>query len=172
MAIEAIQNNRNLSRRQAAQIYEMPEATLRDKMNGRTSRGDSRNGRQKLTKSEEDAIVEYILDLDERGFPPRIAGVEDMANLLLGRRDGGRVGKLWTARFIARRKELKTRLNRVYDFQRAACEDPELIGAWFKLVENMKAKYGIQDSDLYNFDETGFIMGVICAFMVITRADR
>ena len=76
-----------------------------------------------------------------------------MANLL-EKRDGGRVGKLWTARFIARRQELKTRLNRVYDFQRAACEDPELINAWFKLVDNMKTKYGIADNDFYNFNKT------------------
>ena len=92
MAIQAIQNNQNLSRRQAAKIYKVPETTLRDRMSGQTSKNDSRNGRQKLTKSEEDAIVEYILDLDQRGFPPRIAGVEDMANLLLERRDGGCVG--------------------------------------------------------------------------------
>ena len=172
LAIQAIQNNQNLSRRQAAKIYEVPETTLRDRMSGRTSKNDSRNGRQKLTKSEEDAIVEYILDLDERAFPPRIAGVEDMANLLLESRDGGCVGPNWTTRFIARREELKTRLNRVYDFQRAACEHAELIGAWFKLVDNMKAKYGIADSDFYNFDETGFMMGLICASMVVTRANR
>jgi hypothetical protein len=36
----------------------------------------------------------------------------------------------------------------------------------------MRAKYGIHDCDFYNFDETGFMMGVICASMVVTRADR
>jgi hypothetical protein len=36
----------------------------------------------------------------------------------------------------------------------------------------MRAKYGIHDCDFYNFDETGFMMGVICAAMVVTRADR
>jgi hypothetical protein len=36
----------------------------------------------------------------------------------------------------------------------------------------MQAKYGIQDCDFYNFDETGFMMGVICSSMVVTRADR
>ncbi|KAF2835978.1 hypothetical protein M501DRAFT_997183 [Patellaria atrata CBS 101060] len=36
----------------------------------------------------------------------------------------------------------------------------------------MRAKYAIQDADLYNFDETGFMMGVICGGMVVTRADR
>jgi hypothetical protein len=52
------------------------------------------------------------------------------------------------------------------------CEDPELIGAWFRLVENIRGKYGVIDGDFYNFDETGFMMGVICPGMVVTRADR
>ena len=50
LATQAIENNQNLSRRQAAKIYEVPEATLRHRMNGRTVKNDSRNGRQKLTE--------------------------------------------------------------------------------------------------------------------------
>ncbi|KAF6809659.1 transposase, partial [Colletotrichum plurivorum] len=34
------------------------------------------------------------------------------------------------------------------------------------------AKYGIQEGDIYNFDETGFMMGVITASIVVTRADK
>jgi hypothetical protein len=64
------------------------------------------------------------------------------------------------------------RFNCVYDFQRALCKDPELISAWFRLVENMRAKYGIVDSDFYNFDKTGFMMGIITPAMVVTCADR
>jgi hypothetical protein len=30
----------------------------------------------------------------------------------------------------------------------------------------------VVDTDIYNFDETGFMMGVICPGMVVTRADR
>jgi hypothetical protein len=62
--------------------------------------------------------------------------------------------------------------SRAYDFQRALCKDPDLISAWFWLVVNMYAKYAIQDEDFYNFDKTGFMMGVICGNMVVTRADR
>ena len=36
----------------------------------------------------------------------------------------------------------------------------------------MRAKYSVVDADFYNFDETSFMMGVICSGMVITRADR
>jgi hypothetical protein len=34
------------------------------------------------------------------------------------------------------------------------------------------AKYGIADADIYNFDETGFMMGQIIALMVITSSNR
>ena len=64
------------------------------------------------------------------------------------------------------------RLNRVYDFQRAVCEDPELINAWFKLVNNIKAKYSIINNDFCNFNKTGFMISVIYALMVITRINR
>jgi len=126
----------------------------------------------KLTKLEEETILRNILKLDLRGFVPRLASVEDMANYLLESRGGQRVGKLWAYRFVQRQPALKTRFNRVYDFQRALCEDSELIGAWFRLVKNMRAKYRVLDCDFYNFDETGFMIGVICPAMVITRADR
>jgi hypothetical protein len=62
--------------------------------------------------------------------------------------------------------------SRAYDYQRALYKDPDLINVWFRPVANMRAKYRIQDCDFYNFDEIGFMMGVICSSMVVTRADR
>ena len=38
-------------------------------------------------------------------------------------------------------------------------------------MQNTKAKYGILDDDIYNFDETGFIMGIIFLGMVVTTSD-
>ncbi len=65
----------------------------------------------RLTLPEEDALVKFILDLDAQGFPPQLSGVEDMANLLLRERDGGRIGKHWATHFVQRQPELKTRFN-------------------------------------------------------------
>ena len=172
LAIEAIRTSKSLSRRKAAKIYNVPESTLRDRMTGRIPLNERRPAVHKLTKLEEEVIVRKILELDSRGFAPRQASVEDMANFILESRGGRHVGKLWAYRFVQRQPDLKTRFNRVYDFQRVLYEDPELIGAWFRLVENMRAKYGVLDCDFYNFDETGFMMGVICPAMVVTRADR
>ena len=94
-----------------------------------------------------------------------------MANQLLRERDAPPVGKLWAHRFVQRQPELRTRYARKYDYQRAQCEDPRLINEWFSLIQNVKAKYGILDDDIYNFDETGFMMGMIFPGMVVTTSD-
>jgi len=47
-----------------------------------------------------------------------------------------------------------------------------VIGDWFALVRNTINKYGILPGDPYNFDETGFQMGLITTFMVVTASDR
>jgi hypothetical protein len=60
---------------------------------------------------------------------------------------------------------------RTKDYQRAKCEDPVVYSRWFTLVQNVRAKYGIPDSDVYNFDETGFMMGVIFNGMVVTTSE-
>jgi hypothetical protein len=136
------------------------------------SRRDIAANSRKLTDLEERAIVQYVLDLDSRSFPPRLRYVEDMANKLLADCDASPVGKRWASNFIKRQPELKTRRFRRYDYKGAKCEDPEVIRGWFALVENTITKYGIDATDIYNFDETGFMMGVISTGMVVTSAER
>jgi hypothetical protein len=36
-----------------------------------------------------------------------------------------------------------------------------MIRPWFERVQATKQKYGILDKDVYNFDETGFVMGLV-----------
>jgi helix-turn-helix, Psq domain/Tc5 transposase DNA-binding domain len=119
LAIKAICTTKKLSRLCAARIYNVPYSTLTDRMNGCTVRAELQPPTKKLTQLEEESLSLYILDLDSRGFAPWLASVEDMANYLLETRREKRVGKLWAHRFVQRRLELKTRFNRVYDFQRA-----------------------------------------------------
>lgn len=172
LAIQAFHTTKNPKLATIAGMYNVSRNTLRNRLNGSTSMADRRHARHNLTLTEEETIASYILNLDSRGFSPRIDDVRDMANLLLATRRIGPVGKQWPYRFVRNHPKLKTRLSRSYDYQRALCEDPNLINDWFRLVANMRAKYGIDDTDLYNFDETGFMMGIICSNMVVTRTDR
>ena len=38
-------------------------------------------------------------------------------------------------------------------------------------MHNIKVKYGILNDDSYNFNETGFIIGIIIAAIVVTTFD-
>ncbi|CAM1507691.1 Fc.00g073320.m01.CDS01 [Cosmosporella sp. VM-42] len=64
------------------------------------------------------------------------------------------------------------RFFRKYNYQRAKCKDLTIIRKWFTLVANTIAKYGIRSNDIYNFDETGFLMGMIVSGMVIIGSER
>jgi hypothetical protein len=127
LTIQAMEKDPSLSTRSAAKIYSVSRVTLARRLSGTQSRRDSPPNSQKLTNLEEKTIVQYVLDLDSRSFPPRLCEVEDMANRLLGERDAPKVGKRWAANFIKRQPELQTRFFRRYDYKRAQCEDPEVI---------------------------------------------
>ena len=172
LAILSLNSSQLQSNRRAATIFSVPESTLRDRRAGKPARRDCEPNSKKLTKLEEEVIISYILDLDQRGFAPTYAAIRDMADKLLSARGGSPVGRDWPSNFVKRTDSLKTRFNRAYDRQRALCEDPVLIRSWFELIEETKAKYGICDEDVYNFDEAGFMMGKITTQLVVTGSER
>src|SRR5450432_3930159 len=178
LAVQAYNQGYFSSLRAAASAYDVPESTLRSRVKGVSSRRDLEPRNRKLTTTEESTLVQWILSMDQRGLSPRSDFVQRMANLLIEKRSdssqgsGSGVGKLWVHNFVQRHQALTSRYNRKYDYQRAKCEDPAIIREWFHLVRNTIAKYGILDEDIYNFDETGFQMGVITTAKVITGAER
>ena len=172
LAISSIKSGQLKHNRRAADTYNVAESTLRGRRAGVPARRDCQPNSKKLTQREEEVIVKYILDLDARGFAPTYAAVRDMADKLLAARGAGQVGVHWARNFVKRTDSLTTRFNRAYDRQRALCEDPVLIKSWFELVEQTKAKYGICDEDVWNFDEAGFMMGKISTQLVVTGSER
>jgi hypothetical protein len=96
--------------------------------------------------------------------------LKDMANQLLEARGAGRVGKRWAMNFVKRQPQVKTRYyTRRFHYQRAQCEDPRLIGDWFKLCVGDTGKVRHLDDDVFIFDDAGFMMGMISDCMVITN---
>ena len=111
-----MQLDKKLSRRAITKSYIILYTTLINRINDYTILNERRLAMSKLTELEEGAIIQHILDLDTRGFTPRLAGVEDIANHILESRGAPHVGTRWAQRFIQRQLELKTRFTRVYDF--------------------------------------------------------
>ena len=172
LALQALKQDSKLSVRQAAQIYQIPRTTLRARRVGRIVRREMSANLRALTDLEEETIVQRILDLDTRGFQPRQSDVREMANYLRADRDASPLGPRWAENFVRRQPKLNMAFRRQIDYQRAKCEDPEIVRQWFNLVRNVITKYGINETDMYNFDETGFTMGMLSGAKVITSSDQ
>jgi len=187
LAIQAYQRGQFSSLTAATTAYDVPHSTVYDRIRGRVARSNTRPKSCKLTQNEEASLEQWIISMDERGLPLRIDTVRQMANLLLQKRVENQVtgqvtdspdltdlqvGKNWVRNFVQRHNTLQSRFTRKYDYQRAKCEDPTIIRNWFRLVQNVRAKYGITDEDIYNFDETGFQMGVISTARVICGSEK
>jgi hypothetical protein len=100
---------------------------VQHRRDGKRYRRDCELNSKRLTKLEEEVIIQRILDESLRGVPPSKLHVRDMADRLLRERGEKPTGKNWVDRFIARTPELRTRWSRPYDHQRAACEDLAVI---------------------------------------------
>jgi hypothetical protein len=92
LALLSIDTEQLQSNRRAAAIYNVSERTIRRRRAGVPARRNCQPNSEKLTQVEEEVIVTYILDLDQRGFAPALSAVRDMADKLLAARSGGRVG--------------------------------------------------------------------------------
>jgi hypothetical protein len=100
LAIKAILTANKISVRLAAKTYNIPRTTLAARLTGRISQTEIRNAHHNLTLYEEESIIRCILDLNTRGFPPQISGIEDITNLLLSTRYTKRISKHWAYRLV------------------------------------------------------------------------
>ena len=130
LAIQAIQKQQIASIREAARQFDIPRTTLQRRLTGDIYRSETRANSHKLTKNEEDSLIQWIISMDIRGAAPRPASVQEMANILLlarGQTPSQTVGKNWVTNFVKRHSELATRFSRRYNYERAKIEDPKII---------------------------------------------
>ena len=92
LALQAYKNDPKLSLRRAPKLFQLSHTTLLCRHNGVQTRDNTIPKSRKLSNLEEEIVTKYILDLNLRGFPPRLRGVEEMANRLLADRDMPPVG--------------------------------------------------------------------------------
>ena len=89
LAISSLNAHQIQSNRRAAATFNVTRSTLQNRRNGKPARRDCQPNSKKLTKLEEEVIVNYILDLDLRRFSPTYVAVRDIANRLLAARGAG-----------------------------------------------------------------------------------
>jgi DDE superfamily endonuclease/Tc5 transposase DNA-binding domain len=136
----------------------------------------SRGGHNKKLDSIQDkALRDYIYLLYSCGTPPNKEAVCLAANRLLYYSTGDikkTASIRWTKAWIKRNSEyLKTLKSKPMSAQRLNSHKIEDIQEHFRNFQKCKDYWGIQDEDIYNFDETGFQIGVLSGEQVIVPAD-
>ena len=71
----------------------MPRTTARCRAAGTAPKRGSVTSNRRLTPAEEESLKQWILSMDRRGIPPRIATVRQMANILVTAHAGSTILK-------------------------------------------------------------------------------
>ena len=102
-----------------------------------------------------------------------LGGVREIANLLHKKRTTPVISvcEKWVYNFVKRRPRLSSRFSKRYNYKRAKYKDPKIIKEWFNLIEKTILQFSIDPDDVYNFDKTGFVIGLIATTHVISRSD-
>jgi len=159
----------------AAREFNLPPQRLRARWNGRESKEKRVPVNRKLTEEEELAVCQYLDRLDHIGTSARLHMITTCANAILlhAQEDPSIptpvVSEHWARRFLTRHPEYHIRKQYTLDADRKNAHHPESILDWFSRYEKVCDKYGIQSRDRYNFDETGFRIGIGRDQWIVTR---
>ena len=162
-ALELYKNHESpISIRKIARMFGVPNSSLQNRIIGLPSKQMDCERRQRLNCQEEMALVEWILRLQAWGWPARVDQTREMARELLDKKNDTKpLGINWVQKFLRRHHQLKTAFIPPLDKERAAAQDCQIFQDWFALYLSVKTKYSVDDSDVWNMDEKGFMQGVI-----------
>jgi len=175
-AIRAIKSGEEPNVPAASEAFDVKRRTLYRRLAGTTvDRATAHEEQQRLTLPEEKAIVKWCFTQDDLGFPPRLDMVKDMAIKLESKRTGKTplaLGKNWISRFLKRHPDLALKLSTRLERQRAYANDPEVLRDYFAKLGRIIREHRLQDFQIYNMDEKGFVMGLASRAKVLCRRGR
>ena len=163
--------NRPCNVTQLAKANHVPYQRLNSRLKGKHPRRDgSRAVNTTLTPAQEMGLVQYVDFLNIHGDKARQSKLSAIANrILYNNGQTRRITEHWAPRFIKRHAEYFVRKQKPLSVARKATQDPEVILKRFEEYEALRAEYRILNKDTWNFDETGFRIGVGRSQIVVTR---
>ena len=166
----------------AEREFNVPVQRLRARWSGRRSKQEVVPWGGRLGGHGGLAVCTYLDRLDKVGLHARLFMIADCANGVLRRAHVGegppplaQVSEHWARRFLERHPEYHVRKQSVQEIDPKRAQDPDTIHWWLYEFKRIPVcdEYGIQQCDIYNFDESGFRIGVGKNQKVVTRtADR
>ena len=159
-AISDIKNGLLLSYRKAAKKYNLCHETIRKRMNGVLPKQIAHRGKQLFTPQQEKEIVKWIIESDEAGNGRSRHDIVEYAELfLLLDRQLASIGGSWFERFKKRHKEIHVVQGRKISSLRVKAATPDQIKEYFHKYDLIVRQHQIPNENIFNYDESGFIMG-------------
>lgn len=135
--------------------------------------GEAHEGQMLFSLAEEKAIVRWIVELDDKGFPARVSMIRELAQQLLVKRDSPhQLGQHFIHRFLNRHPMLTTKFSTQVHRQRALASNLQHLRLHFDRLKRVIRKRNIAQEQIYNMDEKGILMGVANRVKVICRRGR
>ena len=144
-----------------ARKFNVPYQRLYSRVNGRDSRSTRAIITKSLDEAQEQAIIQWIISLDNTNASPTPKMVEQCANQMLSK-SGKVVSKTWVYYFI---KCLPPHLNlqpvkqKPKESKRIQAEDLGIIEHFYDWLDILIQQHKVHPKNIYNFDETGFRLG-------------
>lgn len=174
LALDAYKKGEFNTIRGAAAAFDVCHMTLSRRYKGITQHAAIRTNCHRLSQNEEDSLIEWIKSMDSRGLAPKRYMIKNIANFLLAERGDSVsyiIGQNWVNCFIACIPDIFSRLSRRYNYQCAKYKDPKTIQKCFDTVQCTIIEYDITNNNIWNFDETGFAIGIISRFYIIISSE-
>ena len=182
-ALKALEPGKYTSLGEAAIAFNVPKSTLGHRRMGRQTRRKAHEKEQLLSAAAEEAIVKWILKLDDWGFPPRLDRLWEKVNVLAKVEDSGRydqatgtppphIGRNWITQFLDRHPELAARYAWRIDRQRVRANNPLTIKDHFRKLAALIRTHNIKPNAISNVDEKGFLLGQTAKAKVIGRRGK
>lgn len=161
LAVKAVEED-EVKVANAARTFGVNRQTICNRLKGKRSHDDYARARRHLLEHEESAILNFIDQWVSLGFPPQLSMIEERVQMLRAKRmeESPNLGRHWTARFLRRHPEFRTKFPRQLDQTRYLNTNADVFNKWFDLLKTVCEKYGISQGDMYNMDEKGYLLGI------------
>ncbi|RYC79914.1 hypothetical protein BFJ63_vAg17206 [Fusarium oxysporum f. sp. narcissi] len=160
----------SLSQHQASDKYGVPQPVLSKKLSGQKSRKESTHPHQRVSTSQEDRLIRWLLRQESLGYALTHSQLRSCVEALLRQQgDNKPLGKSWTTRFIKRHSKLSTKLGKRQEAAKFDGFTPKAVNWYFDIREN---GYGwIKPENTVNVDEGGIMAGFGLENLIIGSSD-
>ena len=164
-AMDAVKSGR-LGVNRAAEEYNIPRTTLKDRLAGRVKHGTKSGPDPYLTLSEETELVTFLTDVCKMGHGKTKREVLDIVRRTVKKKkekEGKDFGKFkfngegWWQGFIQRHSKLSLRTSDALSYCRSNAVDKESLDYYFSLLQRTLEDNNLMNEAcyIYNMDETG-----------------